>query len=205
MNIKNKKVFLNISVIIFLIITFLVLDNNYLLSNLDSSINNWILIHKYPSLYNLMLSITNVGDVMGTIFIFIVFGLFIFFRNKKNFYILAVSAFSGIILADIIKYLVQRQRPFNLLEQGFSFPSSHATISVIFLLSSIFLLAPLIKNGFYKKVFLMVTSIIFPLVAFSRIYLSVHYTSDVIAGIILGSVCFVFAEIICCYNKENVL
>ena len=71
--------------------------------------------------------------------------------GKKYFYIFTLTTASGFALVEIIKYLVQRARPYNLLEQGYSFPSAHATIVTIFLLSSIFLLAPLMKKVFTKS------------------------------------------------------
>jgi undecaprenyl-diphosphatase len=172
---------------------------------LDNTIDSWIASQQTPSLYGFMLSITNIGDVLGTIIIFVVFGLFLFRKNKKFFYIFATASTSGIVLTEIIKHLIQRARPFNLLETGFSFPSAHAMISTVFLLSSIYLIAPLLNNKFSKYTFLLITSIVFPLVAFSRIYLSVHFTSDVVAGITLGSICFLFSWLMYCYKKENVL
>ena len=205
LNTKNKVVILSSLILIFIAMAFLIISNNFLVIGLDNSIHNWILGHQSPSVYNFMLSITNIGDVSGTIIIFIVFGLFLFMKNKKDLYTFATATASGIVLTEIIKHLVQRTRPFNLLEQGFSFPSAHAMISTIFLLSSIYLLAPIIQKTFSKVTFLVIVSITFPLVAFSRIYLSVHFTSDVLAGIILGAICLIFAEIVCCHKKENVL
>jgi len=205
MNKKNTIIILNFLILFFLVITLLVLNNNAFILNSDQIIHTWIADHQSPSFYNYMLSITNIGDVLGTIIIFIVFGLFLFLKNKTSFYIFTLVTFSGIVLTQIIKYFVQRARPINLLEQGFSFPSSHAMIATVFLLSSIYLLAPQMKKIFSKNTFLIVTVIIFPLVAFSRIYLSVHWASDVIAGIVLGLICFVFSSFMYCHKKENVL
>jgi len=205
MNTKIKVIILSSLVLIFLIITFFVVNKNIFVINLDTTVKTFIDNHQSPSVYNTMLSITKTGDVFGAFIIFIVFGLFLILKNKKSFYIFAIASSTGIILTEIIKHLVQRVRPYNLLEQGSSFPSAHTTIVTVFLLSSIFLLIPFMKKGGLKTVFLLITLIVFPLVAFSRIYLSVHWTTDVIAGIILGSISFIFAKIVCCYKKENVL
>jgi undecaprenyl-diphosphatase len=153
-----------------------------------------------------MISITKIGDVYEVLAIIAIFGLFLLLKNKDYFYSFVITSGLGVTLSWIIKWLVQRARPVNsLMEYDYSFPSSHATIAAIFLLSSIFLLIPLMKKGFSKNIFATIVCIIFPLVAFSRIYLSVHWTSDVIAGILLGAICFIFSKTICCHKKENVL
>ncbi|MCX6717519.1 MAG: phosphatase PAP2 family protein, partial [Candidatus Taylorbacteria bacterium] len=123
----------------------------------------------------------------------------------KFFYSFSIATGLGTLLPLGLKFVTQIQRPSSLLEQDYSFPSAHVTIATVFLLSSIFYLVPLMKEGFSKTSFALITYIVFPLVAFSRIYLSVHWMSDVIAGIVLGFICFIIAEIICCHKKENVL
>ena len=185
------------------------MNENSIVLNLDNLIHNWISNHQYPVIYNTMLSITSIGDVLGVVIIFLIFGLFLFYKNpsikNRAIRIFTLSAVFGVMFTETIKHLVQRIRPYNLLEQSFSFPSAHAMISTIFLLSSIFLIAPLIEKRVIKNTFLITVSIFFPLVALSRIYLSVHYISDIMAGVVLGSICYVFAEIVCCQKKENVL
>lgn len=206
---KNQKTIFISLIAIFLTIAFLIMNENSIVLNLDNLIHNWISNHQYPVIYNTMLSITSIGDVLGVVIIFLIFGLFLFYKNPsiKNgaIRIFTLSAVFGVMFTETIKHLVQRIRPYNLLEQSFSFPSAHAMISTVFLLSSIFLIAPLIEKRILKNTFLIIVSIVLPLVTFSRIYLSVHYTSDVIAGVILGSICYIFVEIVCCQKKENVL
>lgn len=196
MNTKNKTIILSFLILVFLIITFLIVNKNIFIINLDNFIKNFIENYQFSFINEIMFSITKIGNIYETFIIFIVFGLFLIFKNRKNFYIFTLATSSGIILTGIIKNLIQKMRPYNLIEQGFSFPSTHAVIAVIFFLSSIFLLAPLMKKSFLKNIFLLIVSIIFPLVAFSRIYLSLHWTTDVFAGIILGLICFIFAKII---------
>jgi undecaprenyl-diphosphatase len=207
MKTKTKAIILSILILLFLTIAFLVANANYFVLHLDIVIRNFFANHQSPSISDLMLSITKVCNPYEGFAIFLIFGLFLFLKDKFYFYIFTVATSLGILLPETVKFFVQRIRPesIHLVEQGFSFPSDHATIATVFLLSSILLLAPNMKKSFSKTIFIWTTSIVFPLVAFSRIYLSVHWTSDVIAGIILGSICFIFSEIICCHEKENML
>ncbi|MFH1454859.1 MAG: phosphatase PAP2 family protein [bacterium] len=204
-SVKNKIIILSFLILAFLAITLLVVNKNVFIIGLDNTIKTFIENHQLPSISNLMLSITKIGNLYEVSAIFLIFGLFLILKNKKYFYIFTIATSLGALLPWAIKLLTQIERPSLLLEQDFSFPSSHATIATVFLFSSIFLLTPIMKKGFSKNVFTLVTFVIFPIVAFSRIYLSVHWTSDVIAGIILGSICFLSAKMICCYKKENVL
>lgn len=207
MNLKNKILTAFILLIILVVFSILIKHNNALINSIDIYIKNIIDIYRSSSITDLMLSITKIGNVAETIIIIAIFGLFLFIKNRNYFYLFIIASSLGITLQESIKLLVQRIRPesITLLEQGFSFPSGHATMSTIFLLSSFFLIIPLMKKGFSKSVFVITTYAIFPLVIISRVYLSVHWFSDMTAGIILGIFCFAIAHLICCHKKENVL
>jgi undecaprenyl-diphosphatase len=155
-----------------------------------------------------MLSITKVCNIPESIIIFIIFSIFLILKKKKQlFYLFTTFTALGTLLPFIIKPLIERIRPLSnlLLETDYSFPSGHATIATVFLISSIVIIAPLIKNSFSRKIFILCTSIIFPLVIISRVYLSVHWFSDVLAGILLGSICYILASFVCCLKKKNML
>lgn len=205
-NQRNKKLLLIFLIIFFAIITSLVIIQNPFIANIDSYIKASIANYESPFVTQIMFSVTKVCNPFGTLVLFLIFGLFLKLKNNISFNIFTISIFSSILLAEIIKILTQRIRPESILlaEQGFSFPSYHATVATIFLLSSFYLLAPEIKEIFSKKIFLTTTAILFPLVAFSRIYLSIHWTSDVVAGIILGYICFLTSSIIIERNHHRI-
>ena len=199
MNKKRNLYILILLIIAFLAIAIAVKSQSNFIVGLDNNVATFTEKIHSPALDGMILSLTKLGNTYETIFIFAIFALFLILKRKKYlFYVFTAVSILGVALNEIIKLLVERARPIShlLLENDFSFPSGHATISVIFLLSSIFLIAPNIKNRFLKIIFIIISSIVFSLVALSRIYLSVHFASDVIAGLLLGSVCFLLAKII---------
>ena len=107
--------------------------------------------------------------------------------SKKKSFIVCVSIILGALSELIMKIIIHNPRPANSLiqEYGFSFPSGHATMACIFFLLFIYTL----KHTWSKpvKVTLTLLSILLIiLTGASRIYLGVHWFSDVIAGYALG-------------------
>lgn len=115
----------------------------------------------------------------------------IYYFVKKNWYnaaLIFISSAGGAILGTVVKHLVGRLRPTNglILETGFSFPSQHSLMVVVFFSLAIFLFISKIKNKALKYLFIFSSLFLIVLVGFSRIYLKVHYFSDVIAGYAIG-------------------
>lgn len=110
---------------------------------------------------------------------------------KRKFFhatILAVTAGMGLFLTSALKEMVGRVRPDNavmyLVDQ--SFPSGHTVAATIFFFFVAYLFAKKIKNSLYREVFVVANFIMVVLVGFSRIYLNVHWFTDVVAGAALG-------------------
>lgn len=105
-----------------------------------------------------------------------------FLKNKRTrdaiFYICMLVI--GVILGVIIKFIVSRPRPSNIFETGFSFPSGHALASVLAFGAIAYFLWEEHRNIAYFMLFVPL------IVGISRIYLNVHWFSDVVAGFALG-------------------
>lgn len=131
--------------------------------------------------------ITNFG---GAIFLSIAtVMLFLFIKNKK----IGLSIISNIIiitvLNQLLKRILQRPRPteFRIVEEtGYSFPSGHSMVSMAFYGYLIYLIYRYIKNKYVKWTLITILSILICLIGISRIYLGVHYTSDVLGGFLLS-------------------
>jgi undecaprenyl-diphosphatase len=208
MSLKNKiNLIISISsLFIFICIAILVLSNSQIVKIIDTNTAFWINDIRFPVLVlnDIMLSITKIGNVYESLLIFLVLSIILIAKRKKiSFYTFVIATSLGVILPELIKNLTERIRPesFYLQETSFSFPSGHTTISIVFLISSFLLFAPIIKSKFSRVLFLTISTIVFPAVAFSRIYLGVHWTTDVLAGICLGIFCFSFAKLVCCQKK----
>lgn len=114
---------------------------------------------------------------------------FIYVKKHKDAMLVTVVALSSLGLMSLLKNLVQRYRPSSPLVDGitnFSFPSGHALMSVAFYGLLAFYAIKMINNPVIKVSILLLLFAVTLLIGFSRIYLRVHYTTDVIAGFSIG-------------------
>jgi membrane-associated phospholipid phosphatase len=96
----------------------------------------------------------------------------------------------------LLKFIFSRPRPLiPLLEpaRGFSFPSGHAMMSFSFYGLLIYLVYVGVKNPYLKWLLMSFLLILIFLIGFSRVYLRVHYASDVIAGFAAGFIWIVLS------------
>lgn len=148
---------------------------------------------------NFMLFITFFGSQKFLVpaNLFLIFYFLLVRNNKKSaFQITAISLTSMIVMFSI-KFFLQRQRPLVPLiskVHGYSFPSGHTFCSVTFFGIIAYILykniaAPWLKWG---AIFLLLCITL--LIGYSRIYLRLHYASDVIAGFCLGIIWLLLAK-----------
>ena len=128
------------------------------------------------------ISITKLGNPMTILFLLLLFVLF--FRNKFGV-TLVISCITSLVSNSLIKNVFRRVRPehIRLIKQGgYSFPSGHAMIAICFYGYLLYLVIKRIKNRCIKyliSLFLIITIIS---IGISRIYVGVHYPTDVLAG-----------------------
>ena len=131
--------------------------------------------------------ITNFGGAIFLAVLTII--LFILIKNKK----IGVSIFSNLViitaLNQLLKNILQRPRPteYRIIEEtGYSFPSGHSMISMAFYGYLIYLIYKYVKNKYVKWIFMALLSLLIRSIGISRIYLGVHYTSDVLGGFLIS-------------------
>lgn len=148
-----------------------------------------------PLLDVIMKIVTISGDA-GMIWIAAIILCLIFKRTRKAGVCMAVAMILVLLICNLtLKPIVARPRPFSLREdieliiaapKDFSFPSGH-TLSSFAAATGLFI--------YHKK--LGIAALIWAiLIAFSRLYMYVHYPTDVIAGILLGVICAVISALL---------
>ncbi len=177
-----------ISLLAFLAILYNVLTNGLLLM-IDRWVSREISNIQSPALTELIIFITNINGMMGSAIFSILFISFLIHKKyyvDLKFYLLAFLGASALFI--VIKLLVERARPVLKIinEQGFSFPSGHSTMSMAIALTLYFIFVAKIDSVARRRLLLMVCLLWPLLIAFTRVYLNVHWLSDTIAGLSLG-------------------
>ncbi|MGE7603714.1 phosphatase PAP2 family protein [Peribacillus sp. NPDC097675] len=140
---------------------------------------------------NFVTKLTFFGSLTWIIALISVFSLFLFLFSKKHYaiYIILTSALGGGFNWGL-KYIFQRERPDIaplLSVSGYSFPSGHSMASVILYGSIAVVCIRLIKKNFIKGLLWILALFASLIIGWSRIYLGVHYPSDVVAGFVAGA------------------
>lgn len=129
---------------------------------------------------------------------------FLFFKNKNKSWLILFNVALCLLLNQFCKHLFLRNRPIDInliVEKGYSFPSGHSMVSLAFYGLFIYIVYKSNLNKFVKFLLIMLLSTIILLIGVSRIYLGVHYTSDVIAGFSL-SLAYLLMYINLIYKKN---
>lgn len=131
--------------------------------------------------------ITNFG---GAIFIILLTVILIaVIKNKKIGLSILTNLAIITILNQLLKRILQRPRPteYRIIEEsGYSFPSGHSMISMAFYGYLIYLSYKYVENKNVKWILISLLSVLICLIGISRIYLGVHYTSDVLGGFLIS-------------------
>jgi undecaprenyl-diphosphatase len=143
-------------------------------------------------LNNAALDFTALGSVtILTLFMALVCGLCLSLRHWREALFLLVAGGGGLFLTDLLKDVFQRDRPPAMLHAtaavGTSFPSGHATLSTTVFLTFGALIAHFSKRR-RVRIYALSAAVILALgVGCTRVYLGVHWPTDVLAGWCVGS------------------
>ena len=179
-------------------IIFGVIAKLNLTSDLDTFIYNIIIKMQSDSVTQIFKAITLLASTKFILCLNII-ALIIYIIKKRGYLLLIpVNSIFSVVSNNLIKFLIKRPRP-NVLrlvtETNYSYPSGHAMISVLFYGTIITLLNR--NNIKYRKIINIILMLIILLVGVSRIYLGVHYASDIIGGYLISTGILLFTK------KEN--
>jgi membrane-associated phospholipid phosphatase len=114
--------------------------------------------------------------------------LFIGHKNWFSIRVLTISL-SSLVLMMLLKALFRRKRPLSPLlhaAKGLSFPSGHAIMAVTFYGLLVYIIMNSGMHEFARWLLVIASVLLILLIGFSRVYLRVHYASDVLAGFVIG-------------------
>jgi membrane-associated phospholipid phosphatase len=158
---------------------------------LDDKLFQWIASQVTDERTVIMRGITFLGNYQFLIPAnFILIGTLLYLKKKNSAWRVAVIALTSLTLKLLLKDVFHRDRPDNPMILGitnFSFPSGHAFMSVAFYGVLIWLAERNMTNKTWRTITAILLSLLILLIGFSRIYLRVHYTTDVIAGFCMGT------------------
>ena len=110
-------------------------------------------------------------------------------KNKKISICILSNLVIVTLLNQLFKFIFERPRPTEyriITETGYSFPSGHSMVSMAFYGFIIYLIYKNVNNKYIKWLVISILSLLIVSIGISRIYLGVHYTSDVIAGFLVS-------------------
>ena len=157
----------------------------------DQAVRNWV--HQYASagMTRTMTAISLLGYNILILEMLIAFAVFAWLRWRRAAVWLAVAMAGALALDTALKFAYHRTRPsafFGVAPHSYSFPSGHALCSFCFYGVLAGLLSKRTKALSWRIVIWTVAAILVIAIGLSRIYLGVHYPSDVIAGYLAATV-----------------
>ena len=156
-----------------------------MITGLDVWLSAKIVLLWSPPLNKIMIFITNIASPSHlAVMSLILLGILVYRKKWHCSLLLVFSMAGGMLLEVVTKLIVHRTRPGNALVEasGYSFPSGHATMAIIFFSLLAYSFKDDIRNKALRYIFIISNILLFMLIGFSRVYLNVHWLSDVLAG-----------------------
>ncbi|WP_053434948.1 phosphatase PAP2 family protein [Sporosarcina globispora] len=156
----------------------------------DETVIEYVQAFISPRLTEFVNVVTFLGSVKWLAFAVVAAAvLLIIFKKKSLAVFMVVSSGLGALFNMLLKWIFKRERPDIrplIEEQGFSFPSGHSMGSFIFYGSLAYMIIHLAKRKRWKAAWTVLLGCFIIMIGLSRIYLGVHFPSDVIAGFAAG-------------------
>ena len=157
----------------------------------DTAVLRWLGAHQTPFLTAFMVEVTPLGTGAVVLVIVGIAAAFLWHTEHKHSARLLLAATAGnILLNGVLKLYFHRPRPevfvWETHAASSSFPSGHAMSATVVYGTVAYLLARLQKHVWARALTLSIAVVTIALICLTRLYLGVHYPSDVLAGIVVG-------------------
>lgn len=162
------------------------------LSEFDTLAHAWAAAHRAPDSTLFFVTMTTIGGPVGLAVLCVIIAAVLAIRRRWRWLIyLAITAGGGVALNEELKHYFARARPAlaEALRQahGYSFPSGHAMGSTIVFGALSYLATRVLTRWRWKAAAIALACTLVMSVALSRVYLGVHWLSDIAAGITAGT------------------
>lgn len=162
----------------------------------DASITNFVFQFRDPLATKVMFVLSQFGNDFILVFSFLIIILLIRKKFKHEAKLFGFILAMGFIINTFLKILIGRPRPDIvplLIEQSYSFPSGHSMNAFVFYVTVAYFIFRFTRNKTLSFFISLLCIMLIVFIGISRIYLGVHYPSDVLAGFIGGFWWFVTA------------
>ena len=162
------------------------------ITTIDVRFSNWLHTHGTSGLTTFMLLITNLHSTLGISLITALVSVYLWRRRLRNWvFTLLLTVYSGVVLNVLLKSIFQRARPHFadpiLTLNSLSFPSGHTMAATVFYGTVCAIVIAHVRSWSARVFSIVVALLLVALVGFSRIYLGVHYLSDVLGAMAEGA------------------
>lgn len=174
------------------------------INNIDDKIYNLLILMQSQGIKGTMIFVSFLGSALTLIILSIAFVILI--KEKKYSLFIALNLAFSYAVNEFLKHIIRRPRPERIqiiTEKGYSFPSGHSMVSFAYYGFLIYLIYKNIKNNKIKFPLMIFLSLLILFIGASRVYLGVHYVTDVLGGFIVGFIYLVlFIKYV--YNKSPI-
>ena len=182
---KKQRIIVIVLATLFLVLTILVQKG--LIVSIDDALYERLMVFQGLPMDTFMKSITILGN---TIPVLCIACFIMIYLNKKERYLFGTNIIITVLSNQIIKRIIKRPRPnhLRLIKQGgYSYPSGHAMIAIGLYGLILYFVNKKVKDKKQRICFSSLLTFIMIGIGISRVYVGVHYPSDIIAGYLLSS------------------
>lgn len=159
-------------------------------SQIDSRVSLWVPSIQSVNFTGIALAISDAFEIHVLLMVTAALAALLFFKHRKEEGLLLLGAMGGVAaVTEAVKVLIRSPRPLNGLtvESGFSFPSGHVSGITVFCGILAFIAWQRWRSDRSRRLIIALAVGVASLVGLDRIYLNVHWFSDVLGGYVLGT------------------